>query len=146
MENMFNVVSRSPNSDGHGLGAELIENFRIPDSSHSTAADEFVSGATAGQLAAAFKAVGHPVRLQILELLALRSDPVCACNIESRFSLSQPTISHHLRVLRKAGLVTGERRGTWIYYSVSEEGIGPISSFLRSLTNHSGKSEYVSQN
>lgn len=146
MDNISKVVNRSPNSDGQGLGAELIENSRIPDSCHSTASDEVVSGASAGQLAAAFKAVGHPVRLQILELLALRSDPVCACDIESRFSLSQPTISHHLRVLRKAGLVAGERRGTWIYYSVSGEGIGPISSFLRSLTNHSGESEYVSQN
>ena len=146
MDNILKVVNRSSNSDGQGLGAELIENSRIPDPSHSTAADEFVSSATAGQLAAAFKAVGHPVRLQILELLALQSDPVCVCNIESRFSLSQPTISHHLRVLRKAGLVTSERRGTWIYYAVSEEGIGPISSFLRSLTYHSGESEYVSQN
>ena len=146
MENMLNVVNRSPNSDGQGLRAELIEKSRIPDSCHSTDADELVSSASAGPLAAAFKAVGHPVRLQILELLALRSDPVCACDIESRFSLSQPTISHHLRVLRKAGLVTGERRGTWIYYSVSGEGIRPISSFLRSLSNHSGESEYVSQN
>ncbi len=124
----------------------MIENPRIPDSCHSTAADEIVNGASAGQLAAAFKAVGHPVRLQILELLARRSDPVCACDIESRFSLSQPTISHHLRVLRKAGLVASERRGTWIYYSVSGEGIGPISSFLQTLTNNSGESEYVSQN
>ena len=146
MEIISKVVNRPPNSKSQGLGAELIENSRISDSCHSTDADEFVSSASAEPLAATFKAVGHPVRLQILELLALRSDPVCACNIESRFSLSQPTISHHLRVLRKAGLVTGERRGTWIYYSVSEEGIGPIFSFLRSLTNHSGESGYVSQN
>ncbi len=146
MEIISKVVNRPPNGKGQGLGAELIENSRKSDSCHSTYADKFVSSASAGPLAAAFKAVGHPVRLQILELLALRSDPVCACNIESKFSLSQPAISHHLRVLRKAGLVTGERRGTWIYYSVSEEGIGPLFSFLRSLTNHSGESAYVSQN
>ncbi|MDE0197618.1 MAG: metalloregulator ArsR/SmtB family transcription factor [Caldilineaceae bacterium] len=85
-------------------------------------------------LAAAFKAVGHPVRLRILELLSLQSSPMCVCHIESKFSLSQPTISHHLRLLRKAELVLSERRGTWVYYSVNRRGVTALKSFLKSIT------------
>ena len=137
------VVDRSKNGDDQGLAAVLIEDSLFPESRSSIAVAEVVTGASAGALAAAFKAVGHPVRLQILQMLALQSDPVCACDIESMFSLSQPTISHHLRVLRKAGLVVSERRGTWIYYSVNEDGIGPLHVFLGSITHHSGETPHV---
>ncbi len=84
-------------------------------------------------IALAFKAVSHPVRVSILELLSRQSKPMCVCHIESRFTLSQPTISHHLRLLRKAGLVNSERRGTWIYYSVRKEGVEPLNSFVTSI-------------
>ena len=136
------VVDRSKNDDDQDL-AVFIEDSPVSDSSSSIGVDEVVKAASAGTLAAAFKAVGHPVRLQILQMLALQSDPVCACDIESMFSLSQPTISHHLRVLRKAGLVVSERRGTWIYYSINEDGIGPLYSFLGSITHHSGETPHV---
>ena len=83
--------------------------------------------------AAAFKAIGHPVRLRILSLLARRSEPLCVCHIEERFSLAQPTISHHLRVLRKAGLVSAKRKGTWVYYAARESGLAPLRAFLEQL-------------
>ena len=137
------VVDRSKNGDDQGLAEAFIKGSLVPDSSSSNAVAEVVTAASAGILAAAFKAVGNPVRLQILQMLALQSDPVCACDIESMFSLSQPTISHHLRVLRKAGLVVSERRGTWIYYSINEDGIGPLYSFLGSITHHSGETPHV---
>ena len=70
----------------------------------------------AARLAPVCKALGEATRLQIAGLLARAGDYLCACEIEAHFDLSQPTISHHLRVLRQAGLVQSERRGTWIYY------------------------------
>ena len=83
--------------------------------------------------AAAFKAIGHPVRLRILSLLARGKEPLCVCHIEERFTLAQPTISHHLRVLRKAGLVSANRKGTWVYYAAREPGIAPLRAFLEQL-------------
>jgi ArsR family transcriptional regulator, arsenate/arsenite/antimonite-responsive transcriptional repressor len=74
--------------------------------------------ATEAQL---FRALGDETRIQIVRLLAEQTDPLCACHIEAAFRLSQPTISHHLKVLRDAGLVTTERRGVWIYYALHRE-------------------------
>jgi ArsR family transcriptional regulator len=65
-----------------------------------------------------FKALGDATRLEIVALLAEAREPLCACEIEAHFDLSQPTISHHLKILRKAGVLTSERRGTWIYYGL----------------------------
>lgn len=66
-----------------------------------------------------FKALADETRLDILGFLAAAGDAICVCEIEDHVKLlSQPTISHHLRQLREAGLVTAERRGTWIYYAV----------------------------
>ncbi|MEZ4831437.1 MAG: metalloregulator ArsR/SmtB family transcription factor [Caldilineaceae bacterium] len=70
----------------------------------------------AGELSTVFKALANPVRLQMLDILNRRAGEVCVCDIEGHFDLSQPTISHHLRALRQAGLVDAEQRGTWIYY------------------------------
>lgn len=65
-------------------------------------------------------AAADPIRLAILRQLSL-AGPVCACDIGAGYSVAQPTISHHLRVLREAGWISGERRGTWIWYSVQPE-------------------------
>jgi ArsR family transcriptional regulator len=68
-----------------------------------------------------FKALGDETRLRILGFLLAKGDALCVCHIEDQVKeLSQPTISHHLRLLREAGLVTAERRGTWVHYSVSK--------------------------
>lgn len=82
------------------------------------------------ELSAIFKAIGNPVRLQILDILSRQDKQVCVCDLESCFDLSQPTISHHLRVLRQVGLVDSEQRGTWVYYFVREDTMGRIRSFL----------------
>lgn len=66
-----------------------------------------------------FKALGDETRLRILGFLLAKQGTLCACEIEEHVKeLSQPTISHHMRLLREAGLVTAERRGTWVYYAV----------------------------
>lgn len=70
--------------------------------------------------AALFKALGDETRLSILGFLLSKKDALCVCHIENHVkALSQPTISHHLRLLREAGLVTAERKGTWVHYSLN---------------------------
>ncbi|WP_335980039.1 ArsR/SmtB family transcription factor [Streptomyces sp. CA2R106] len=71
----------------------------------------------AAELAAVFKALGDPVRLRLLSMIASRAGgEVCVCDLTPAFDLSQPTISHHLKLLKQAGLIDSERRGTWVYY------------------------------
>ncbi|MFJ5226227.1 ArsR/SmtB family transcription factor [Streptomyces sp. NPDC088400] len=68
-------------------------------------------------LAKVFKALGDPVRLRLLSMIASRAGgEVCVCDLTPAFGLSQPTISHHLKLLKQAGLIDSERRGTWVYY------------------------------
>lgn len=82
-----------------------------PLSERSLSADD------AAALAPAFKALGDPVRLQLLSQIASAAGgEVCVCDLTPGFELTGPAISHHLKVLREAGLIEGERRGTWVYY------------------------------
>jgi ArsR family transcriptional regulator, arsenate/arsenite/antimonite-responsive transcriptional repressor len=76
-----------------------------------------IPAATAAVLAPAFKALGDPVRLQLMSMIASADGgEACVCDLTPAFELSGPTISHHLKTLREAGLVDAERRGTWVYY------------------------------
>ncbi|MBM0229535.1 MULTISPECIES: metalloregulator ArsR/SmtB family transcription factor [Micromonospora] len=76
-----------------------------------------VPAETAAVLAPAFKALGDPVRLQLMSMIASAEDgEACVCDLTPAFDLTGPTISHHLKTLREAGLVDAERRGTWVYY------------------------------
>ena len=71
------------------------------------------------QLAVLFRVLGEPARLQMLSLIAVQpNQQVCACELVETLGLSQPTISHHLKVMYEAGLLEKERRGTWIYYRI----------------------------
>lgn len=71
--------------------------------------------------AALLKAVADPHRLTILATLARADEEVCVCDFTDGLPLNQPTVSHHLRTLRDAGLVTSERRGTWVYYQLAPD-------------------------
>lgn len=73
-------------------------------------------------LADRLKALADPTRLRMLDLLAQQARPLCVCDITSQFDLHQPTISHHLRILREAQLIAGERRGVWSYYAATDAG------------------------
>ncbi len=75
------------------------------------------------RLVAAFKALADPTRLDVFRLIAAQEAPICACDVVDRFDVSQPTISHHLKVLREAGLITVSRRGVWAYYAVDPAGL-----------------------
>lgn len=70
------------------------------------------------ETASLFAALADPTRLTILNLLAGSREAVCVCDITASFILGQPTISHHLKILRDAGLITGDKRGKWVYYSL----------------------------
>jgi ArsR family transcriptional regulator len=80
-------------------------------------AQKRVEAATAEVFAPAFKALGDPVRLQLMSMIASAPDgEICVCELTPAFELSGPTISHHLKTLREAGLVDAERRASWVYY------------------------------
>lgn len=68
------------------------------------------------QLVRAFKALADPTRLELMRLLRGQQGPTCVCDLVERFDLSQPTISHHLKVLREAGLLRGSKVGIWSFY------------------------------
>ena len=78
-----------------------------------------------------FKALGDPVRLRLLSLIASHEGgEACVCDLTDVFDLTGPTISHHLKVLREAGLITGERRGTWVFYRVRPDALRAASQLL----------------
>jgi ArsR family transcriptional regulator, arsenate/arsenite/antimonite-responsive transcriptional repressor len=83
----------------------------------------------AEELAARFKALADPTRVAIVNRLST-ADEVCVCDLNAAFDLSQPTISHHLRILREAGLVQASRRGTWAYYRLVPETVAALSGAL----------------
>lgn len=77
-------------------------------------------------------ALADPTRLRILHLLS-RHDSLCACEIEAAFDLGQPTVSHHLKIMRQAGIVTAERRGTWAYYALVRPALQGLAGDLQAL-------------
>ena len=84
----------------------------------------------ANEGAAVFKALADPIRLRLMSIIASAGEEVCVCDITPHFNVSGPTISHHLRVLREAGLVDCERRGTWVYYWPIPQRLQWISELL----------------
>ncbi|MFG2578361.1 ArsR/SmtB family transcription factor [Streptomyces malaysiensis] len=83
------------------------------------------------ELAKVFKALDDPIRLRLLSMIASRAGgEVCVCDLTPAFDLSQPTISHHLKLLRQAGLIDCERRGTWVYYWLLPETTDRLAGIL----------------
>jgi ArsR family transcriptional regulator, arsenate/arsenite/antimonite-responsive transcriptional repressor len=90
-----------------------------------------LDAATAGTLAPAFKALGDPVRLQLMSMIASApGGEICVCDLTPAFELSGPTISHHLKTLREAGLVDAERRASWVYYRARPGLMGQLAALL----------------
>ncbi|MFI5492125.1 ArsR/SmtB family transcription factor [Actinoplanes sp. NPDC051859] len=78
-----------------------------------------------------FKALGDPVRLRLLSMIASAGGgEVCVCDLAGSFDLTGPTISHHLKVLREAGLVDSDRRGTWVYYRMVPSALAILAELL----------------
>ena len=92
---------------------------------------EPLSTAAAVEMAAKFKALSDPVRLQLLSSVASHAGgEACVCDISAGVNVSQPTVSHHLKVLRDAGLLTSQRRASWVYYAVVPEALAALSTLL----------------
>jgi ArsR family transcriptional regulator, arsenate/arsenite/antimonite-responsive transcriptional repressor len=84
----------------------------------------------AERMAAVAKALGDPIRMQLVDVLRKHAGKVCVCELVPLFDLSQPTVSHHLKVLREAGIAGSERQGLWAYYYVHPEALEELSAWL----------------
>jgi ArsR family transcriptional regulator, arsenate/arsenite/antimonite-responsive transcriptional repressor len=90
-----------------------------------------LTSSEAASVAALFRVLGEPARLQLLSLIAAQpSGEVCACELVESLGLSQPTVSHHLKVMYEVGLLTKERRGTWIYYRIVQSQLASLRDVL----------------
>ncbi|MEV4188762.1 metalloregulator ArsR/SmtB family transcription factor [Streptosporangium canum] len=94
-------------------------------------AREPLNAEQAAGVAQVFKALGDPVRLRILSIVASHAGgEACVCDITGAFEVSQPTISHHLKVLKEVGLLVSERRASWVYYRLVPETLSELSALL----------------
>lgn len=97
-----------------------------------------LSDAAARQATTDLEILAHPVRLQLLDVLARNEGRVCVCDLEAAVPVKQPTVSHHLRLLREAGLIDSEKQGLWAYYFVNRKALdalrGRITTRLSALS------------
>ena len=89
-----------------------------------------VDAARAGRLAEVAKALSDPVRVQLVDVLRQHAGQVCVCELVPLFDVAQPTLSHHLKTLRDAGIVDSERRGLWAYYYVVPDALKELTAWL----------------
>ena len=90
-----------------------------------------LSAEQAGRIAPLLKALADPVRLRLLSLVASHAEgEACVCDLNDAFDLSQPTISHHLKVLHEVGLLERTKRGVWVYYSVEREALADLGALI----------------
>lgn len=89
----------------------------------------------AEQVAPLLKALADPVRLRLLSLVASHADgEACVCELNDAFALSQPTISHHLKLLHEAGLLERDKRGVWVYYAINRAALDALTTLLGGVT------------
>src|SRR6478609_9101430 len=90
-----------------------------------------ISAEQAERVSPLLKALAAPVRLRLLSLVASHADgEACVCDLNDAFDLSQPTVSHHLKLLHEAGLLDREKRGVWVYYSVNREALADLGALI----------------
>jgi ArsR family transcriptional regulator len=119
-----------PGRDALGL-IPVTRAETVPDACAIPLVREPVDEDAAIGLAQVFKALGDPVRLRLVSLIgAHQGGEVCVCDLTVTFDLTQPTISHHLKVLREAGIITSERRGTWVYYRLVPAALERMAALL----------------
>lgn len=107
------------------------QEFGVPDRCCPPLTRSPLGPEAAHDLSRVFKALSDPVRLRLLSLIAAHpGGEACVCDVSGAFDLSQPTISHHLKVLRQAGLIDHERRGTWVYYWVVPGALARLSDVV----------------
>ena len=110
------------------------------DACCSPLASDPLSQEQAVELSRLFKAMADPVRLRLLSLIASHTGgEACVCDLTDAFDLTGPTISHHLKVLKDAGLLASERRASWVYYSVVPEALRDLSAVLSVATDDAAR-------
>lgn len=87
-------------------------------------------GAQANRQGDDFGLLANPIRLQLLHLLLAEREPICVCDLMSALRLKQPTVSHHLRLLKEAGVVSSEKRGVWSHWSIRPDGLAQLKQRL----------------
>jgi ArsR family transcriptional regulator len=106
----------------------------VPDAAPECCAPlaaEALSPGGAGELAPLFKALADPMRLRLLSLIACHAGgESCVCDLLDAFDVTAPSVSYHLKILREAGLISSERRGTWVYYRVNPDVLARMSGVL----------------
>jgi len=113
------------------MSKSLLPLTDVPGCDTAPLVREPLSADAAVQLATTLKALADPVRLRLLSVVASHAGgQACVCDLSAGIDLSQPTISHHLKVLRTAGLLASERRGSWVYYRVIPEALQQLSHLL----------------
>lgn len=121
-------MSKSWNASADVSGCEFAPLVREP-----------LSPEAAGELAGQLKALSDPVRLRLLSVVASHhGGEACVCDLSAGIALSQPTISHHLKMLKTAGLLASERRGSWVYYRIIPEALQRLSDLLGADTRTVG--------
>lgn len=115
------VVSRTLEIVDRQLGERCCDVSARPSRSYSEATS----------LAADLEQLAHPVRLQLLDVLSRNEGRVCVCDLEAAVPVKQPTVSHHLRLLREAGLVESEKVGQWVYYRINRDATRDISNRIQ---------------
>ena len=96
---------------------------------------EALSSEAANRIAPLVKALADPVRLRLVSLVASHADgEACVCDLNDAFDLSQPTISHHLKLLHEAGILDREKRGVWVYYRVNARALSDLATMLGGVT------------
>jgi ArsR family transcriptional regulator, arsenate/arsenite/antimonite-responsive transcriptional repressor len=101
----------------------------------SPLSDSALSAEQAEQVAPLLRALADPVRLRLMSLVTSHpGGEACVCDLTSAFDLSQPTISHHLKVLHEAGLLAREKRGVWVYYRARTEALASLSALIGNPT------------
>jgi ArsR family transcriptional regulator, arsenate/arsenite/antimonite-responsive transcriptional repressor len=91
-----------------------------------------IDTAQAERVAQVAKALGDPIRVQLVDVLRKDAGKVCVCELTPLFDVGQPTVSHHLKVLRQAGIVDSERHGLWAYYFVRPDALKEVEQWLSS--------------
>jgi ArsR family transcriptional regulator len=109
------------------LAEEMVETVQIGETCSTSYG---MSDQEAEHFAFLFKAISHPVRVKMLDIIYRAESGICVCDVEASFDLTQPTISHHLKILRDAGLIESEQRGLWVYHRIRPETFATVQSFL----------------
>jgi ArsR family transcriptional regulator, arsenate/arsenite/antimonite-responsive transcriptional repressor len=122
------MVVASKNVDAGAPGPMTITTAEPPAACCAPLAAAVLSEREAAATASLFKALADPHRVRILNLLATSPDPVCVCDLQALLGLAQPTVSHHLKKLVTAGLLTRTRRGTWAYYALEPTAMGRLAA------------------